>query len=67
MKLFFQRHDSKMDGHMCEICNKTFSLSCNLKRHKVQVHEKRKNHQCGICGKEFARKQHKELHLKTCS
>ena len=67
MKLFFQRHDSKMDGHVCDICGKPFSLSCNLKRHKEQVHEKRKNHQCGICGKEFARKQHKELHLKTCS
>ena len=67
MKLFFQRHDTKMDGHVCETCSKTFTFSHNLERHKEQVHVKRKNHQCGICGKEFAPKQHKELHLKTCS
>ena len=67
MKLFFQRHDSKMDGHVCETCGKTFTLSYNLERYEEQVHVKRKNHQCGICKKEFARKQHKELHLKTCS
>ena len=56
-----------MAGHVCEICSKTFSYSHTLKRHREQVHEKRKNHECGICHKTFARKQHKEWHLKTCS
>ena len=56
-----------MDGHACDICSKTFSRSRDLKRHREQVHEKKRNHQCGICHKTFARKQHKEWHLKTCS
>jgi len=56
-----------MDGHICEISSKTFSYSRELKRHREQVHEKKIHHQCGICRKEFARKQHKEWHVKTCS
>jgi len=36
-------------------------------RHVRDVHDMKASHQCGICSKKFKRKQHKELHLRTCS
>ena len=55
--------------YTCEICDpvKTFTRGVDLRRHVKQVHEKEKHYQCGICKKEFARKAHKEEHLKRCS
>ena len=58
-----------MKEYTCEICDpvKMFTLRSNLKRHVKQVHGKEKQYQCGICKMEFARKAHKEEHLKRCS
>ena len=56
-----------MEEHRCEKCTKVFTMKKNLNQHIRSVHEEQKLHECGICQKKFARKQHKELHLKTCS
>ena len=58
-----------MSDYTCEICDpvKTFTRRADLKRHVKQVHEKEKRYKCGICQREFARKAHKEEHLKSCS
>ena len=56
-----------MDGHNCESCSKTFTRKSSLKRHEEHVHYEKRQHVCGICQKRFARKQHKEWHLRTCS
>ena len=63
------RQVDKMVGYTCEICDpvKMFTRRNNLKRHVKQVHEKETQYQCGICKMEFARKAHKEDHLKSCS
>ena len=53
--------------YKCEQCPKVFTMKKNLKRHISNVHDTDKPHQCSICEKTFARKQHKELHLKTCA
>ena len=58
---------AKTGEHKCKNCPQTFTRKADLKRHSITIHDKVKPHQCGICSKRFARKQHKELHLRTCS
>ena len=41
--------------------------SKSLRRHSKRVHEQNRRHKCRICHKTFARKQHKEWHLRVCS
>ena len=48
-------------------CDKVFVWKKDLNRHVRTVHENQKKHACGNCGKTFARKTHKEMHLRTCS
>ncbi|XP_021001758.2 uncharacterized protein [Parasteatoda tepidariorum] len=40
----------------CNICEKCFNTNYNLKRHTLQVHEKKNAHSCTDCSKKFARK-----------
>ena len=56
-----------MAGSTCGVCSKSFTTASGLKRHTKQVHEQERKHVCGICHKTFARKQHKEWHLRVCS
>ncbi|GFU56798.1 uncharacterized protein NPIL_686831, partial [Nephila pilipes] len=48
----------------CIVCGKGFYTNYNLKRHTLQVHEKKYSHQCPDCSKKFAQpsdlKRHKD-------
>ncbi|GFT60225.1 c2H2-type domain-containing protein [Nephila pilipes] len=48
----------------CIVCGKGFNTNYNLKRHTLQVHEKKYSHQCPDCSKKFAQpsdlKRHKD-------
>ncbi|GFS76242.1 hypothetical protein NPIL_522471 [Nephila pilipes] len=48
----------------CNVCGKCFNTNYNLKRHTLQVHEKKYSHQCPDCSKKFAQpsdlKRHKD-------
>jgi KRAB domain-containing zinc finger protein len=55
----------KRKGHVCDICNKAYSTTPNLKRHKM-IHTGEKPHRCDVCDKSFLHpvtlKTHKMLH-----
>jgi KRAB domain-containing zinc finger protein len=39
-------------GHVCDICNKSFSHAATLKTHKM-FHTGEKPHRCDMCDKSF--------------
>ena len=51
--------------YVCDICNRPFSQSNNLKRHR-RTHTKEKPYQCDVCFKSFTQsntmKEHKKIH-----
>ena len=52
----------------CDLCDKTFFLNRELRRHVRSVHEKQR-HECGFCHKLFTRKytltNHEKLHTRS--
>jgi len=66
-KMYLDLHSKTHNKvHECNICNKTFPLKTNLKKHKMEVHENLRAFECQICGKKFNRiyilKSHQKLH-----
>ena len=45
---------------------KEFTEKYNLDRHIKQVHQDNKLYECEVCGKRFARKNHRDYHLRIC-
>lgn len=48
--------------YTCNICEKCFTSNYNLKRHVLQVHEKKSFHPCIECDKQFCRKSDLKRH-----
>ena len=55
-----------VNENKCISCDKVFTTKRSMKRHMKAVHEDIKPYKCDLCDKSYARKQHKDLHAKTC-
>lgn len=58
-----ESNENKYRLHKCDQCNKSFSRTNHLKRHKL-THEEGKI-QCTICDKKFTRIDHLNLHVAS--
>jgi uncharacterized Zn-finger protein len=49
-------------SYTCELCDKSFAISSNLKKHKL-AHSGEKPHNCNICDKSFAQAGTMKIHM----
>ena len=50
--------------YVCDLCNRSFSTQCSLKRHRESVHRQSAGFSCQVCGQRFYRKDVLQRHLK---
>lgn len=55
---------TKEKPHVCEFCDRSFSLKSNLKRHE-RVHRGERPYSCEICNKTFSEKRSMIIHTRT--
>ena len=55
----------KKGSNTCETCLKSFSFKRVLKRHVVQVHERKKPFKCTLCKKAFPENSGLKKHEET--
>ena len=56
-------HELVKDGHMCDICCKTFAKTGDLRKHQ-RGHTNEKNFPCHVCGKSFKTKYYLIIHTR---
>ena len=49
----------------CEICENSYSLKGNLKKHIEAVHENKKSFKCDICDYSCSQKDHMKTHIES--
>ena len=52
-------------NHKCDLCDKNFKSSKNLKSHIMCVHHKIKNHKCDLCDKTYSKKSDLKKHKQV--
>ena len=53
-------------GHsVCNICEKTFTRTCQLNQHIKSIHEGKTSHACTVCYKTFAQSSYLKYHIKN--
>lgn len=48
----------------CDICGKSYSLACNLSRHR-RIHRQELCYKCNICGTVCNRSDSLQVHIRT--
>mmetsp|Transcript_12694 Transcript_12694/g.51211 ORF Transcript_12694/g.51211 Transcript_12694/m.51211 type:complete len:471 (-) Transcript_12694:406-1818(-) len=51
--------------HRCEICGSMFKRSYDMKRHRIAVHEKRRDFACKHCTRTFTQSGHLHEHIRV--
>ena len=54
----------KRGGHECDVCEKRFTQSSNLKTH-VRIHTKEKPYECDVCEKRYRYASGLWYHMRT--
>ena len=62
-------HKNNIKRYECDLCDKTFKQSVNLKAHQLQIHLKLKPFKCQVCEKDFndrsSFQRHTQLHISN--
>ena len=56
-----QRSEKKR--HCCQMCEKSFSFRCHLRRHMHAKHERKRDFKCDVCNKCFISMHNLQKHL----
>ena len=66
IKLYFLSGSNKDDvsGRSCQLCGRTFTKKCDLKRHVNQVHLKLRPYKCNQCDASFPRRPQLKIHVR---
>ncbi|KAJ8901392.1 hypothetical protein NDN08_007238 [Rhodosorus marinus] len=56
---------SEARRHRCEICGTMFKRSYDMKRHRIAVHEKRREFVCSYCARTFTQSGHLHEHVRV--
>ena len=57
-------HEGKINSVKCSMCDKEFKSNNHVKRHIMEVHEKKRPHACSLCDLRFGQKSQLKTHIK---
>mmetsp|Transcript_30211 Transcript_30211/g.115871 ORF Transcript_30211/g.115871 Transcript_30211/m.115871 type:complete len:310 (-) Transcript_30211:688-1617(-) len=55
---------SLLEDKTCEICDSTFTRAIDLRRHKENMHGKKRKYECWICPKSYSQNGHLREHIR---